>query len=156
MLTVIGAALILLSAAVVAKHLLDGVDLTLRGVGAIRVILERTRVMIECYALPADEILKRLDPSLFADCGYSGDAPKSFLELARGAKITDAESAEAFLAFAKDFGKSYRQDELSRCSLYLEKLRSREQKLIKESAKRKRLILTLALCAAFALIILLL
>ena len=68
--------------------------------------------------------------------------------------VTDAEARELILSFAKDFGKSYRQDELSRCSLYLERMRAREQKLIKESAKKKKVIYTVAICSALAVIIL--
>lgn len=156
MFAVIGSVLIFISAIAIADRLLDGVDASIRGVSAVRVILERTKVLIECYALPADEILKRIDASLFADCGYAGEAPKSFAELADGAKISDGETAELFSAFSKDFGKSYRQDELSRCALYLERLRSREQKLLKEAAKRKKIIITLSICSALALVILIL
>lgn len=156
MLAVIGSVLIFVSAVAIANRLLEDVDASIRGVSALRAILERAKTLIECYALPADEILKRIDASLFADCGYMGNTPKSFAELAEGARISDAESAELFFAFSKDFGRSYRQDELSRCVLYLERLRSREQKLLKESAKRKKLIITLAACSALALVILLL
>ena len=91
MFAVIGSVLIFISAIAIADRLLDGVDASIRGVSAVRVILERTKVLIECYALPADEILKRIDASLFADCGYAGEAPKSFAELAEGAKITEFE-----------------------------------------------------------------
>ena len=153
---IIGILVILFSAVMIARRLLDEVDVSLKGVIALRSILEHTKNMIECYSLPAGEILRRLDGSLFVDCGYSDGAfPKDFSELAEGAEIADGESAELILAFAKDFGKSYRADELARCSLYIEKLRSREQKLYKEASKKKKIILTVTLCTALAVIILL-
>lgn len=112
--------------------------------------------MIDCYALPSDEILKRLDPEVLRACGYTEEAPpQNFLSLAKRADIADSESREILFAFAKDFGKSFRADELSRCSLYLEKMRSREQKLIKETQKKKKVIFTISLCSALAVIILL-
>ena len=75
-------------------------------------------------------------------------------DFSQNANISDGESADILHSFAKDFGKSYRADELSRCSLSIEKIRAREQKLLKESAKKKRVIFTVAICASLAVVIL--
>ena len=125
-----------------------------RSVSALRILFEHTKNMIECYSLPASEILRRFEASYFSDIGYNQGLPQDFSELAREAKIPDAEAAELLFSFSKDFGRSYRQDEISRCSLYLERMRTREQKLIKESSKRKKIIFTVALCTALAVVIL--
>lgn len=138
-----------------ARALISEFDKATRSASAARLLIERVKNMIECYALPAGEILKRIEPNIFAELGYSGGAPNSFFELASDADIADGESAELLLAFAKEFGTSYRRDELSRCALYLERLRSREQKLLKEAAKKRKIIITVSLCSALGLIVLL-
>lgn len=152
---IIGAFIIIVSAVTIALELIRKIDVSIGSVSSLRMILEHTKNMIECYSLPVGEIFIRLDFSLLKECGFSKkNAPRDFLELAENSDIPDFEAKELLLAFAKDFGRSYRADELSRCSFFLEKMRAREQKLIKESAKSKKVIFTVAICSALALIIL--
>ena len=151
----IGSLMIIFSLVMIASIFTEKIERTLRSVSALRSVLEHSKTMIECYALPASEILLRVKKSVFLECGYSKKTPPhDFLEFANEADVIDAEARELILSFAKDFGKSYRQDELSRCSLYLERMRAREQKPIKESAKKKKVIYTVAICSALAVIIL--
>lgn len=151
-----GAALVIFGTLFAVTHFFERIELALKNTSALRSLLECTKNMIECYAMPAGEILSGLDGSLLKNCGYCFDvSPASFFELVENCNIYDGEAKDLMLAFAKDFGKSYRADEVARCSSYLEKMRSREQKLYKESQKRKKLIVTVALCTALAVIILL-
>lgn len=152
---IIGVLMIIVSSVMIASNLAEKTDSDVRAAGALRAILEHTKNMIECYSLPASEILCRLDATLFADCGYLNDTrPNDFEAFAKNANISDAESYELLCSFAKDFGKSYRADELSRCSLYIEKMRAREQKLTKEATKKKKVIFAVAICSSLAVIIL--
>ena len=152
---IIGSLIIIFSFVTIAVNLTEKIDRDARSVGALRKILEFSKNMIECYSLPAGEILRRIDSSLLFDCGYSKTTPpEDFSAFITSSDVADAEAREIMNNFAKDFGKSYRQDELSRCSLYLERMRAREQKLAKDSAKKKKVIFTVALCSALALIIL--
>lgn len=147
--------MIIISAVMIASNIARRADSDVRAVSALRAIFEHTKNMIECYSLPAGEILRRVDRALLADCGYEADAPpRGFEDFAENTNITDAESAELLRSFARDFGRGYRADELSRCSLYIERIRAREQKLLKESAKKKRVIFTVAICASLAVVIL--
>ena len=152
---IIGVLIIIFSSLVIAFELSVRVDKVARNVSSLRALLEYTKNMIECYSLPASEILRRSDEHLLLDCGYRKNSPaRDFYELICNSDIPDAEAKDILSAFARDFGKSYRADELSRCALYLDKIRSREQKLIKESAKKKRLIFTVAICSSLAVVIL--
>ena len=152
---IIGAIIIFFSSLMIAYTLSSKIDRDIKAASALRTVLERTRAMIECYSLSASEILQRIDDTVFADCGISnGRSIRSFLDLAENINIADNEMRDLMLSFAKDFGKSYRADELSRCTLYLEKIRTREQKMIKESAKKKKVIFTVAICASLAAVIL--
>ena len=153
---IIGSLIIALSALAIAGELVARVEASVRSTSALRSVLEHTKNMIDCYSLPSDEILRRVDRSVLLGCGYEkDDTPKSFSALLDGSDIKDPESRDIFFAFAKDFGKSFRVDELSRCSLYLERIRAREQKMVKEAQKKKRVIYTVAVCSALAVIILL-
>ena len=155
---IIGILLILCSTIFIANRMISEVEKTLRATSALRAVMEHTKNLIECYSLPIGQILRRLDPSVLEACGYKREnskPPLTLLELAENSCIPDAESFEIFLSFAKDFGKEFRKDEILRCSAFLEKMRSREQKLLKESAKKKKVILTTFICMALVVVILL-
>ena len=155
---IIGALLILCSAFFIANRMIFEVEKAFLATSALRSVMEHTKNLIECYSLPIGQILKRLDPTILEACGYKnelGNPPCTLIELAQNSCVPDEESLDIFLDFAKDFGKEYRKDELLRCSAFLERMRSREQKLSKESAKKKKVILTVSLCIALAIVILL-
>lgn len=154
-LKIIGILLILCSAFFVANKQIVEIEESVRSASALRSIMEQIKNMIECYSLPIGQILKKVELSTFKDCGYESEkAPCDLLEFLEKSSVSDTESFEIFFAFAKDFGKEYRQDELLRCSMFLERIRNREQKLLKESAKKKKVVLTVSLCAALAVVIL--
>lgn len=147
--------MIVFSAVMIASNISEKTDATIKSVSALREILEHTKNMIDCYSLPVSEILGGINFSLLIDCGFSKNTPPlDFEELLINSHIPDSEAKELMSAFAEGFGKGYRQDELLRCSLYLEKMRSREQKLIKEASKKKNMIFTVAICASLAVVIL--
>ena len=153
---IIGALLILCSSVFIAYGAVFKIQTTLQATSALRFVMEQVKNLIECYSLPIGQIFKRIDPSVIEACGYKGKAlPTDLSELAENSVVLDKESREIFLAFAKDFGKGYRKDELSRCSMFLERMRSREQKLSKETEKKKRVIMAISICGALAVVILL-
>ena len=155
-LKIIGSLIILFSSLLIAKGITREIEDTLRKISAVRSILEYTKRQIGCYALSVSEILKGLDKELLRDCGYQKNTPpRDFFELFSAIEIKDGEIESALGSFANGFGKAYRNDELAFCTLYVERVRSREQKLLKDFAKRKRVIYTVALCTALGAIVLL-
>ena len=153
---IIGVLLILCSSVFIAHGAVLENQRALRTTTALRTVMEQVKNLIECYSLPIGGILKKIDPSVIEACGYKGEAlPTDLSELAENSVVPDKESLEIFFAFAKDFGKGYRKDELSRCSMFLERMRSREQKLSKETEKKKRVITAVSICGALAVVILL-
>lgn len=155
-LKIAGALLLIISSLFIGAQLVGRVDEALKNAAALRSLLEHTKFMIDAYSLPVGKILEGVSEELLSECRYpKGKRPENFLELALRSDICDRECGDIFLAFAKDFGKGTRGDELARCSSFLERLRAREQKLYKESAKKKKLIMTLAPCSAIAAVILL-
>ena len=156
---IIGSLLILFSSLAIAGKLVSDAEKAKMRASALRALLEHIKNMIECYSMPIGQILIRIEPSLLRECGYcEKEAPHDLRCFAKKIEKNDGADAETlgiFEAFAKDFGKGYREDELLRCGLFLEKMRAREQKLCKEYAKKKKVILTVSICSALALIVLL-
>lgn len=152
---IIGSLIIIFSSVMIANSMNKKIDRSISSVSALRALFEHTKNMIECYSLPASEILRRLESSCLFALGYLKDElPRDFFELEKHSQIEDTEAREMLVAFSKDFGKSYRADELLRCSLFVERARAREQKLIKDAIKRKKVNLTVAICSALSIIIL--
>ena len=136
--------------------MLSDLEASFESACALREVLEHLKNMIECYSLPVGQILERIDPSVLKRCGYfEKKAPKDLWELVEKSNVSDKETLDIFSAFAKDFGKGYRKDELLRCGTFLDKMRAREQKMCKDLAKKKKVIPTVAVCSALAVIILL-
>ena len=155
-LKIIGVLLILCSAFFIANKQIVDIESSVRSASALRSVMEQIKNMIECYSLPIGQILKKIEPSTLKACGYEPEeAPCDLLDFVENSSVADKESFDIFFSFAKDFGKGYRKDELSRCSMFLERMRTREQKLLKEAAKKKKVVLTVSLCAALAIVILL-
>ena len=103
-----------------------------------------------------EEILRRCDAGLLDSCGYKGEiTSKSFAELANSCEIADGESARLFSEVCREFGKSYREEELRRCEHYLSLLSARAEVLKSEAAVKKKIILATIVSGAIMLAILL-
>ncbi|MBP3315967.1 MAG: hypothetical protein J6M03_09110 [Clostridia bacterium] len=153
---ILGIALILLCAGAIVQTLLAAVDSALRTARSLCELLRYTRQMIERFSMCGEEILRRCDAGLLDSCGYKGELmPKSFAELANICEIADGESARLFSEFCRDFGKSYREEELRRCEHYLSLLSARAEVLKSEAAVKKKIILATIVSGAIMLAILL-
>ena len=115
------------------------------------------KIQIECFGLPASEIISRSDSALILSCGFRGDVrPENFERFFELCGISDGETKEILSGFASDFGKGYREEQIKECEYYIDLLCERRQKLYEELPKRKKLNSTLCVSAAFAIVILLL
>jgi len=113
------------------------------------------KIQIECFALPASEIISRCDAELLASCGFHAQTrPEKFERLFELCVISDAETKEILSGFAAGFGKGYREEQIKECEYYIELLCERREKLYEELPKKKKLNSTLCVSAAFAIVIL--
>ena len=112
---------------------------------------------VECFALPARDILRGLDPELLRRCGYEGEGvPESLWELAGRCELRDEETERLVRGFCKEFGTVYRAEQVQSCAYYAAGLRDRRQALAAALPNRKKMNSTLCVSAALALVILLL
>lgn len=155
LLKIIGIILILISSVTVGLELRGALECKLRSVRALERLLSHTRQMIKSFCASGEEILRSCPPELLLDCGYVGEnAPTSFPMLASGCAIDDGESARIFAEFCRDFGKSYREEELGRCEHYLALLTARADSLQGEITAKKKTVLVLSVSCGLMLAIL--
>ena len=155
--TVAGAALIVAAALECARRLCRRAEEDIRGVCAYLSLLRYIRTQVDCYALPIGEIFEKCSSDLLVSCGWRGDDPPNTLcELFSYSKIRDGEARGIIFGFCSDFGRNYREEELKRCDASIISLEKCRERLAGEVPNRKKMGLTLCLCASAALIILLL
>ena len=116
------------------------------------------RSSVEGYSLPISKILESCDAEIIARLGYpNGELPpKSLSELVERVDIPDEESGEAVRGFLRDFGKNYREYQISRCDDCIGRLCEREKILANQLPSKKKVIFAVSLCATAAVVILLL
>ncbi len=124
---------------------------------ALTVFLCFVRSQIECFSLPASEIISMFDKELLRGCGFCAEVvPSDMRSLIYGFEVDDAEARSIIRRFADSFGQGYREEQIKECDYYIELLRERRQALAQTLPAKKKVNCTLCISSALALIILLL
>lgn len=156
-LRLVGAALLSLCGVLSASALNRRAERRLREVESWILLLRYVKGQVECFSLPMNEILARCEREILQNCGYVGTvAPKSFLALLDASSLHDADAAKTVRAFAEEFGRGYREEQTRGCDYYLSLLEARRRTLAEKLPAQKKLNSTLCLCAALAIVLLLL
>jgi hypothetical protein len=114
-------------------------------------------VKIDCFSLPISDIIALCGEKELSKCGYEKKTPpKSLSELVGSLKVCDREAYKIFCAFASEFGRGYRQDQLKACDYYLALLEEHRKSLLISLPSKKKRNGALCVCASLALAILLL
>lgn len=151
----IGAILLGLSGGMIAYELNKNATRALLQTEAFCRLLNHIRSQVECFALPIVDILSTADIELLRECGYTGkDAPTSLSKLYEGTHWRDSRTEMIIRRFSDEFGKSYRAEQVGRCSYYLSLLEERKRTAERELPAKKKLYLTLCTSASLAVLIL--
>ena len=157
MLKILGIAILLFSGGGIAVFLSKEEDIKLLRTRAWIEMMIFVRSSVDSYAMTASEILASCDKGLLQRLGYGEEiAPQSLSGLFESVGVPDRESGEALRSFFGDFGKNYREYQVSRCDDCIRRLREREAELSSGIAAKKKVIFAISLCAAAAVVILLL
>ena len=156
----IGSLALLASAALLgarsASAMREGVEQTEAFIRLVR----RVREEIACFRTPRDEILLAFESEVLARAGLdlatSGGDLYAALLSAREALYLDARAFSALSEFASGLGSAYTEEELARCDLCLLRLEEALAEGRRALPGRQRLLRTLSLGGALAVIILLL
>ena len=155
---ILGVAIVLFSGMAIAVALSKEEDKKLLRTRAWIELLILVRSSVDGYSMSASEILASCDRRLLSRLGYPDCelVPQSLSALAQSVDIPDREIADAVSDFLSDFGKNYREYQVSRCDDCIGKLRERETALALQIPAKKKVVFAVSLCAAAAVVILLL
>ena len=153
---IVGALLLGLSGFACAYTMNSSADISFKQLEGLIAFMRFIRIQIECFSLPASEIICRCDRELLTECGYGGDgAIKNFEELFDRISIKDEIVRKLMRDFSKGFGKGYREEQLKECDYYIDRLCEQRERVARDLPKRKKVNSTLCISSALALIILL-
>ena len=152
-----GMMLVLFSGIMLGTSLNRSADEALiRAEGFVKLLREVQRE-VSCFSIPAEEILRRMEPSVLKICGWRGEnPPKGFSELFEGCEIPDGEGKRILSRFVSEFGRGYREDQLALCEYCLSMMEAEAEALRDRLGGRKRVNMTLCAAGSAALAILLL
>lgn len=151
----IGALLMLVTGAAVAKARIAHEKKKLWVLDAWLGLLLYTRAQIDCYLMPLEEIFKSADVELIRSAG-AGSVRRSQKELLDAAlPYLDRESARLLTSWLCELGNGYREEQLRRCDYYLAALEKERARLAAALPARLKLCAATSICAAVGTAILL-
>ena len=110
---------------------------------------------IDCYAMPAEQILLEMDQGILADCKCPGQIDSIEALLPHVKSYLDAETYRVLQAFGQGLGGGFRDEQIKRCDYYIELLRQKRMQLESELPARVRTNgMIWILCAVGAVILL--
>ena len=110
---------------------------------------------IDCYAMPAEQILLEMDKGILADCRCPGQVDSIEALLPHVKSYLDPETYRVLQSFGQGLGSGFRDEQIKRCDYYIELLRQKRMQLESELPARARTNgMIWILCAVGAVILL--
>lgn len=154
-LKILGGIFVALSGVMISYTLNRSVSVALGIAEGWERLLVQIKSEIECFSMPIGEILKRVDPTLLRQCGYTGDErPEELSELLERSVIADRETARIVTRFVSEFGRCYKSEQVDRCAYFTALMGERRKRLAEELPVRRKLNATLCVAASLGLVIL--
>ena len=113
------------------------------------------RGQIDCYLTPLDEILASADEEILSACMGSTPHPDLHTLLDASSPYLGGESRRLLSGFVREIGGSYREEQLRRCDYYVTALRTLREKIAADLPARVKLSITVSICSALGVAILL-
>ncbi len=157
---IIGSAAILLSALILAVRSSSAMREGIEQTEAFILLVRRVREEIACFRTPREEILASHESEVLSraglDLAHSGGDLYTALLTARPSLYLDQRSFAALAEFSRAFGRGYTEEELRRCDLCLSRLEETLREGRRSLPGAQKLLRTLSVGGALAVIILLL
>ena len=118
-------------------------------------LLTHIRGQIDCYLMPLDDILNASDTELLRACGGNGKCRSLRALFQASFPYLDRESRRLLSSLLREIGSSYREEQLKRCDFYLDALRMRREKIFEELPSRLKTGVTISICTALGVTVLL-
>lgn len=111
---------------------------------------------IDCYSKPISDILKSADREMIEGCGCRLPDPTSLdMMLDEGKIYLERESMRLLSCFSREFGSTYKDEQLRRCDYYIEALLEERRDLSDDIPSRNKVGSAIWMCASFGLMIVL-
>ncbi len=111
---------------------------------------------IEAFSSSVSEILSSADPSLLSGCGSSDPDSRDFGKFLEGCELALSDREKRMLfAFSGELGRKFKDEQVRSCAYYSAELRELAREASEQLPKKRKLTYTLFVCAALALIIIL-
>ena len=154
---IVGVSLLAMGGFLCAGIMNKKIDRTLELTNGWIELIRYIKGQVECFGIPLEKILSECDIKLLRAVGYErAIAPKSFSEILRDDCLPDRETGALILNFTREFGKYYREEQLTRCNYYIAALEEKKRLQTERLPQNKRLNYTLWLSGCLAIGILLL
>lgn len=119
-------------------------------------LTERIGLQIDNFSTPVSEILKSTDPALLCQCGAQDPVTESFAAFLDGCDLAlNEEEKRTLFAFAADLGRRFRGEQVKSCALCSKQLADFANDAQILFPKKRKMTYTLFICAALALVIIL-
>ncbi len=116
-------------------------------------LLRFLRSEIECFSLPIPKILSRCPTGILMQCGCQDRQPSTLSELFSMLELSDDAAAAAFEKFTSEIGRGYRDEQLTLCDYYIERLEERRRAIGAQLPSRRRVNSALCIAGALAIVI---
>ncbi len=118
-------------------------------------LLQEIRNQIDCFSLPLNHILSHADRAVLStlECDRQNPTLEQLFHTSEG--FLDEESKKLLGALIGELGTSYRQEQVKRCDHYLKLLGAHCDKIKQTLPMRRKMLVTLHLCAGLGAVILL-
>lgn len=111
---------------------------------------------IDCYSKPISDILKSADREIIEGCGCRFSDSMNLDDMLEEGKIyLERESMRLLSCFSKEFGSTYKDEQLRRCDYYIEALLEERRGLSDDIPSRNKVGSAIWMCASFGLMIVL-
>ena len=117
-------------------------------------LIKHIKNQIDCFNKPIDKILSTCPTSILAACG-SSPGVTGMAELLSGSPELPPAVAELLDGFSRELGAGYRDSQLKLCDYYAGRLAAERDRLATELPKKRRSTMTLCVCGAAAVAIIL-
>ncbi len=143
-----GAALLIICGGLTGRALCESSEIAFYRTEGFISLLKYIRNQIDCYLMPVEKILSGCPADIFYSCGAS-PGTRSFTELLQtcDGKLPP-DTVTLLEKFAVELGTTYRDTQLKLCDYYINKLTAERDKLQSEAPARRKMIMTLCICAA--------
>ena len=151
----IGGAILVLSGGGAAIFLCRYQRRRLETLDGLIALLFYVKGQVDCYARPLGEILSSVPREILLACGLQA-SPDTLEQIAEECRIyLDRESLRVLSAFASEFGTSFREEQVKRCTHYISLLGEEREKCAGRVTAACRTGSAVCLCLSLCLLILL-